>query len=85
MENFWALLKRGLKGTYVSVEPFHLFRYLDEQCFRYNNRKPMDDGGRFRYVMRKIVGQRLTYDQLIGKEAETACRPTRPRLPLEAF
>ena len=38
MENFWSLLKRGLKGTYVAVEPFHLFRYLDEQVFRYNNR-----------------------------------------------
>ena len=37
MENFWSLLKRGLKGTYVSVEPFHLFRYIDEQVFRYNN------------------------------------------------
>jgi transposase-like protein len=31
MENFWSLLKRGLNGTYVSVEPFHLFRYLDVQ------------------------------------------------------
>src|SRR5437660_4008509 len=47
MENFWALLKRGLKGTYVSVEPFHLFRYVDEQAFRYNNRIDMNDGDRF--------------------------------------
>ncbi len=39
MENFWSLVKRGLGGTYISVEPFHLFRYLDEQMFRYNNRK----------------------------------------------
>ena len=39
LENFWSLLKRGIKGTYVSVEPFHLFRYLDEQAFRYNMRK----------------------------------------------
>ena len=46
IENFWSLLKRGLKGTYVSVEPFHLFRYLDEQAFRFNDRKT-DDGGRF--------------------------------------
>ena len=38
MENFWSLLKRGINGTYVSVEPFHLFRYLDEQAFRFNNR-----------------------------------------------
>ena len=40
LENFWSLLKRGISGTYVSVEPFHLFRYLDEQVFRYNNRAP---------------------------------------------
>jgi hypothetical protein len=42
LENFWSLLKRALKGTYVSVEPFHLFRYLDEQAFRFNNRKGSD-------------------------------------------
>ena len=47
LENFWSLLKRGINGTYVSIEPFHLFRYLDEQSFRYNNRKTMDDQGRF--------------------------------------
>jgi len=83
MENFWALLKRGLKGTYVSVEPFHLFRYLDEQCFRYNNRREMNDGQRFRYLMRKAVGKRLTYNELIGrKEGET--KPCR-RIPLEDF
>jgi transposase-like protein len=68
LENFWSLLKRTLSGTYVSVEPFHLFRYVDEQAFRYNNRKPLDDAGRFRYAMRKIVGKRLTYSELIGKE-----------------
>jgi transposase-like protein len=67
MENFWSLLKRGLKGTYVSVEPFHLFRYLDEQAFRYNNRLPMSDGDRFSYLVRKIVGKRLTYAELTGK------------------
>jgi hypothetical protein len=50
MENFWSLLKRALKGTYVSVEPFHLFRYVDEQAFRYNNRKLTDDGNRFSYI-----------------------------------
>ena len=66
LENFWSLLKRGLKGTYVSVEPFHLFRYLDEQAFRFNNRK-MDDGERFVYAMRKVVGKRLTYKELIGQ------------------
>ena len=83
IEKFWSLLKRGLRGTYVAVEPFHLFRYVDEQAFRFNNRSPMSVSDRFRYIMRKIVGKRLTYDQLIGKEAETSCR--RPSLPLEAF
>ena len=66
LENFWSLLKRSLKGTYVSVEPFHLFRYLDEQAFRYNNRD-MTDLDRFVFVMRCIVGRRLTYKQLTGK------------------
>jgi transposase-like protein len=70
LENFWSLVKRGLNGTYVSVEPFHLFRYLDEQAFRYNNRK-MNDGDRFDIVVRQIVGKRLTWDQLTGK-META-------------
>src|SRR5580704_18525616 len=72
MENFWSLLKRGLHGTYVSVEPFHLFRYLDEQAFRYNNRQGMNDGERFTYAMRKVVGKRLTYAELTGKVGETA-------------
>jgi transposase-like protein len=72
MENFWSLLKRGLHGTYVSVEPFHLFRYLDEQAFRYNNRQGMNDGERFTYAMRKVVGKRLTYAELTGKAGETA-------------
>src|ERR1017187_1245045 len=66
LENFWSLVKRGLKGAYISVEPFHLFRYLDEQVFRYNNRK-MNDGERFNMVVREIVGKRLTWDQLTGK------------------
>ena len=70
-ENFWSLLKRGLKGTYVSVEPFHLFRYVDEQAFRDNNRQNMDDADRFVSVMQRIVGRRLTYKELIGKEGET--------------
>ena len=68
MENFWTQLKRSVKGTYVSVEPFHLFRYVDEAAFRYNNRKPMSDGDCFNYLVRKIVGKRLTYAELIGKE-----------------
>ncbi|MGA7410694.1 MAG: IS1595 family transposase [Bryobacteraceae bacterium] len=71
LENFWSLLKRGIGGTYISVEPFHLFRYVDEQAFRYNNRKPMDDPQRFSYLCRKIVGKRLTYAELTGKEEET--------------
>jgi transposase-like protein len=73
LENFWSLLKRSIGGTYVSVEPFHLFRYVDEQAFRFNNRGPMNDSQRFSYVMRKIVGKRLTYAGLIGKVDE---RPT---------
>ncbi len=69
MENFWSLLKRGLHGTYISVEPFHLFRYLDEQCFRFNNRT-MTDGERFSLAVGGIVGKRLTFDQLIGKTGD---------------
>ena len=72
IENFWSLLKRGIGGTYISVEPFHLFRYVDEQAFRYNNRGPMTEADRFRYVMRKIVGKRLSYAELTGKEGETS-------------
>ena len=68
-------MKRTIGGTYVSVEPFHLFRYVDEQAFRFNNRKPMDDELRFRLVMRKIVGKRLTYAELTGKEEETEAVP----------
>jgi hypothetical protein len=70
LENFWSLLKRGVHGTYVSVEPFHLFRYVDEQVFRYNNRKgitDMNDYDRFRLMMSQIIGKRLTWNQLTGK------------------
>ncbi len=67
LENFWSLLKRGINGTYVSVEPFHLFRYLDEQSFRYNSRKLPTDGDRFSNVVSRIVGKRLTWDKLTGK------------------
>lgn len=63
MENFWSLLKRMIKGTYVSVEPFHLFRYLDEQCYRFNLRKD-SDRGRFVNALSSIVGRRLTYAAL---------------------
>ncbi len=67
IENFWSLLKRGLKGTYVSVEPFHLFRYLDEQAFRYDNRQT-NDGSRFVDVMRGATGKRVTYQKLTGHD-----------------
>ena len=66
LENFWSLLKRSISGTCISVEPFHLFRYLDEQSFRYNERKSTD-AERFVTVMKQIVGKRLTFDELTGK------------------
>ena len=69
MENFWSLLKRSIKGTYVSVEPFHLFRYLDEQVFRFNKRG-LNDGERFLKVMEGVSGKRLTYKALTGKIGE---------------
>ena len=71
MENFWSLLKRGLKGTYVSVEPFHLFRYLDEQVFRFNAREGTDSD-RFKTVLLWVAGLRLTYNELTGHEPEVA-------------
>ena len=67
LENYWSLLKRGLSGTYVSVEPFHLFRYLDEQAYRYNHRKDMNDGDRFSRAVSQIAGKRLTFDEVTGK------------------
>jgi transposase-like protein len=67
LENFWSLLKRTLKGTYVAVMPFHLHRYLDEQTFRYNLRKGLNDAERFIYALSQIVNRRLTYKQLIGE------------------
>jgi len=71
-ENFWSLLKRALKGTYVSVEPFHLFRYLDEQAYRFNNRK-MTDGARFIQAAASVFGKRLTFDVLTGKHLPQSC------------
>lgn len=65
IENFWSLLKRAIRGTYVNVEPFHLFRYLDEESFRFNTRKT-NDGDRFQNVVSGITGKRLFYNQLIG-------------------
>ena len=74
MENFWSLLKRGLKGTYVAVEPFHLDRYLDEQVFRYNNRatrdNPLTDADRFLLALSQVSGKRLTFAELTGKSEE---------------
>jgi transposase-like protein len=70
MENFWSLLKRGLHGTYVSVEPFHLFRYLDEQAFRFNTRKDTTDAERFALAVSQITSKRLTYAELTGKVGE---------------
>jgi transposase-like protein len=67
LENFWSLLKRALHGTYVNVEPFHLFRYLDEQAFRFNERKD-DDQGRFIKALRGVVGKGLKYAKLIAAE-----------------
>ena len=67
IENFWSLLKRTISGTYVSVEPYHLFRYIDEQAYRFNHRLPMSDADRFSHLVCKIVGKRLTYAQLTGK------------------
>jgi transposase-like protein len=71
IENFWSLLKRQLRGTYVAVEPFHLDRYVTEQCFRYNNRatkdNPLNDADRFALAMSQVSGKRLTYADLTGR------------------
>jgi len=76
LENFWSCLKRGLNGTYVAVEPFHLFRYVDEQAFRFNNRKgadskPLKDFQRFELALSQIAGKRLTFAEVTGKVGET--------------
>ena len=71
-------MKRGINGTYVSIEPFHLFRYLDEQSFRYNNRaRSLDDAGRFNRVLSQIVGKRLTFAELTGKGLKRLSNPLR--------
>jgi transposase-like protein len=79
IENFWSLLKRGLRGTYVAVEPFHLDRYVDEQVFRFNNRatedNPLDDRDRFMLAVSQVAGKRLTYAELTGKVRETSEEP----------
>jgi hypothetical protein len=67
LENFWSLLKRSIRGTYVNVEPFHLFRYLDEQAFRFNERKDTD-AGRFIKAVSGYIGKGLRYSKLIGQD-----------------
>jgi transposase-like protein len=71
LESYWSLLKRALGGTYISVEPFHLFRYLDEQAFRFNHRR-LNDAQRFVLAIAGIIGKRLTYAELIAADAGTA-------------
>ena len=71
IENFWSLVKRAVHGTYVSIEPFHVFRYLDEQAFRFNSRKA-NDGERFRRLLCDGLARRLTYAELTGKLREAA-------------
>lgn len=71
IENFWSLLKRAIRGTYISVEPFHLFRYLDEESFRYNERDG-NDASRFQKIVGGVVGKRLTYQNLIGANTTPA-------------
>jgi transposase-like protein len=79
LDNFWSLLKRTLRGTYVAVEPFHLDHYLDEQVFRYNNRATKDnkltDADRFALLMSQVAGKRLTYAQLTGKDTDSLHHP----------
>jgi transposase-like protein len=72
MENFWSLLKRAIKGTYVSIEPFHLFRYLDEQASRFNWRDKTD-AGRFAAALAGVLNRRLTYKALTGSELPQTC------------
>ncbi|HEX4039189.1 MAG TPA: IS1595 family transposase [Acidobacteriaceae bacterium] len=76
IENFWSLLKRGLRGTYIAVEPFHLSKYVDEQVFRFNTRIGHTDGTRFQKALAQVAGKRLTWNDLTGKDDS---------LPEEAF
>lgn len=77
IENFWSLLKRGLRGTYIAIEPFHLDRYVGEQVFRYNNRatkdNPLNDADRFAIAVSQVVGKRITYAELTGKAGARPC------------
>jgi transposase-like protein len=71
-ENFWSLLKRAIKGTYGSIEPFHLFRYLDEEGFRFNHRAGTD-ASRFVAALKGVLERRLTYAALTGSELPERC------------
>jgi transposase-like protein len=71
LENYWSLLKRCIRGTYVSVEPFHLFRYLDEEAFRFNERTGTDSE-RFARTVQQVTGRRITFGKLIGASEEEA-------------
>ena len=71
LENFWSLLKRAIKGTYISVDPFHLHAYVDEQVHRFNHRCT-NDRGRFVNVLANIMGKRLTYAGLTGANLSPA-------------
>jgi hypothetical protein len=76
LENYWALLKRTISGTYVSVEPFHLFRYLDEQAYRFNNRdKELNDFDCFKLAASQMLGKRLTWNEVTGKNREPETYP----------
>jgi hypothetical protein len=81
IENFWSLLKRGLRGTYVAIEPFYLDRHVTEQVFRYNNRatkdNPLTDADRFVLAVSQISGKRLTYAELTGNAGETSASLSR--------
>jgi len=85
LENFWSLVKRQLHGTYISVEPYHLFRYLDEQMFRFNNRKKTNDAQRFNLAMSQIGGKRLTYAELTGKNGSPRHETTGAREAWESM
>jgi transposase-like protein len=89
IENFWSLLKRTLRGTYVAVEPFHLDRYLNEQVFRFNNRatkdNPLTDSDRFVLALSQVAGKRLTYAQLTGKGTDSLHHPAAGTGQEEAF
>jgi hypothetical protein len=82
IENFWSLLKRTLRGTYVAVEPYHLDRYIDEQIFRYNNRatkeNPLTDAERFSLALTQIANKRLTYVRIDWKDCRGASTTPEP-------